>query len=226
MGNYRSVKLAVNICCWATEDINWTMNKHCKVIAQYFQGPFNIFCQDTLCLEKLPLLTAFFQNMSLYDSIIWIMRGSRPVNFMTKLQIHWPMQCQWNTERVSHFHQGSQHWESWNSHHHRGKTRGAYQATALDDLGVSPQRQDTERMSSYRFRYNNASPCNVSGTRSAYPTFTMVANIRSRYTIGASPQRQDTGRMSSYRFRYTPASPCNASRTRCACPTTTRVASI
>ena len=26
------------------------MNKHCKVIAQYFQGPFNIFCQDTPCL--------------------------------------------------------------------------------------------------------------------------------------------------------------------------------
>ena len=112
------------------------------------------------------------------------MRGSRPVNFMTKLQIHWPMQCQWNTERVSHFHQGSQHWESWNSHHHRGKTRGAYQATALDDLGVSPQRQDTERMSSYRFRYNNASPCNVSGTRSAYPTFTMVANISPGTPLG------------------------------------------
>ena len=134
------------------------------------------------------------------------MRGSRPVNFMTKLQIHWPMQCQWNTERVSHFHQGSQHWESWNSHHHRGKTRGAYQATALDDLGVSPQRQDTERMSSYRFRYINAGPCNVSGTRSAHPTFTRVANIRSPGTPknGASPQRPDTERMSSYRFRYTP----------------------
>ena len=122
--------------------------------------------------------------MSLYDSIIWIMRGSKPVNFMTKLQQHWPMQCQWNTERVSHFHQGSQHWESWNSHHHRGKTRGAYQATALDDLGVSPQRQDTERMSSYRLRYNNASPCNASGTRSAYPTFTMVANISPGTPLG------------------------------------------
>ena len=129
---------------------------------------------------------------------------------MTKLQQHWPMQCQWNTERVSHFHQGSQHWESWNSqklgHHHRGQTRSACQATALDNLGVSPQRQDTERMSSYRFRYINAGPCNVSGTRSAYPTFTRVANIRSPGTpkIGASPQRPDTERMSSYRFRYTP----------------------
>ena len=129
---------------------------------------------------------------------------------MTKLQQHWPMQCQWNTERVSHFHQGSQHWESWNSqklgHHHRGQTRSACQATALDNLGVSPQRQDTERMSSYRFRYINAGPCNVSGTRSAYPTFTRVANIRSPGTPknGASPQRPDTERMSSYRFRYTP----------------------
>ena len=151
---------------------------------------------------------------------------------MTKLQQHWPMQCQWNTERVSHFHQGSQHWESWNSqklgHHHRGQTRSAYQATALDNWGVSPQRQDTERMSSYRFRYNNDGPWNASGTRSAYPTVTRVANIRSPGTpkIGASPQRRDTVRVSSYRFRYTPASPCNASGTRSACPTATRVASI
>ena len=84
------------------------------------------------------------------------------------------------------------------------------------------------RMSSYRFRYTKAGPCNVSGTRSAYPTFTRVANIRSPGTpkIGASPQRPDTERMSSHRFRYTPASPCNASGTRSACPTTTRVASI
>ena len=61
-------------------------------------------------------------------------------------------------------------------------------------------------MSSYRFRYINAGPCNVSGTRSAYPTFTRVANIRSPGTPknGASPQRPDTERMSSYRFRYTP----------------------
>ena len=40
------------------------MNKHCKVFAQYFQGPFNILCQDTLCLEKLPLLTAFSKYVS------------------------------------------------------------------------------------------------------------------------------------------------------------------
>ena len=145
-----------------------------------FSGSIQYILSGHPMFGETAIINCFFQNMSLYNSIIYIMRGSRrPVNFMTKLQIHWPMQCQWNTERVSHFHQGSQHWESWNSHHHRGKTRGAYQATALDDLGVSPQRQDTERMSSYRFRYNNASPCNVSGTRSAYPTFTMVANIRS-----------------------------------------------
>ena len=159
-------------------------------------------------------------------------QAKMPVNFMTKLEQCWPMKCQWNTERVSHFHQGSQHWESWNSqklgHHHRGQTRSAYQATALDNWGVSPQRQDTERMSSYRFRYNNDGPWNASGTRSAYPTVTRVANIRSPGTpkIGASPQRQDTGRVSSYRFRYTPASPCNASGTRSACPTTTRIPSI
>ena len=113
MGNYRPVKLAVKLCCWATEDINRTMNKHCKVIAQYPQDSFNILCQDTPCLEKLPLLTAF----SKYVSVWWKYkrRRGRPVNFMTKLQQHWPMQCQWNTERVSHFHQGSHHWESWNS---------------------------------------------------------------------------------------------------------------
>ena len=151
---------------------------------------------------------------------------------MTRLKQCWPMQCQWNTERVYHFHQGSQHCESWNcqklGHHHRGQTRSACQATALDNLGVSPQRQDTERMSCYRFRYINAGPCNASGTRSAYPTATRVANMGSPGTLknGASPQRRDTVWVSSYRFRYTPASPCNASGTRCACPTTTRVASI
>ena len=54
--------------------------------------------------------------------------------------------------------------------------------------------------------YSNIGPCNASGTRSAYPTFTRVANIRSPGTpkIGASPQRPDTEHMSSYRFRYTP----------------------
>ena len=41
-----------------------------------------------------------------------------------------------------------------------------------------------ERMSSYRFRYNNASPCNVSGTRSAYPTFTMEANMSPGTPLG------------------------------------------
>ena len=61
MGKYRPVKLAVKLCCWATEDINWAESKHCKVIAQYPQGPFNMLFQDTLCLEKLPLLTAFFE---------------------------------------------------------------------------------------------------------------------------------------------------------------------
>ena len=210
MENFRPVKLAVNICCWATEDINWAESKHCKVFAQYPQGPFNVLCQDTPCLEELPLLTAF----SKYVSVWWKYksRRGRPVNFMTKLQQHWPMQCQWNTERVSHFHQGSQHWESWNSqklgHHHRGQTRSAYQATALDNWGVSPQRQDTERMSSYRFRYNNDGPWNASGTRSAYPTVTRVANTRSPGPkIGASPQRRDTVRVSSYRFRYTKCQP-------------------
>ena len=63
-------------------------------------------------------------------------KGSRSVNFMTKLQQHWPMKCQWNTERISHFHQGSQHKESRYTkklgHHHRGKTRSACQATASD----------------------------------------------------------------------------------------------
>ena len=102
---------------------------------------------------------------------------------MTRLKQCWPMQCQWNTERVSHFHQGSQHWESWNSqkfgHHHRGQTRSACQATALDNLGVSPQRQDTERMSCYRFRYISDGPCNASGIRSAYLTATRVANMGS-----------------------------------------------
>ena len=120
------------------------------------------------------------------------------------------MQCQWNTERVSYFHQGSQHWESWNNQklgdHHRSKTRSAYQATALDKLGVSPQKPDTERMSSYRFRCKNASPCNARGTRSAYPTCIRVASIRSPGTpkMGESPQRQDTGHVSSYRFRHKP----------------------
>ena len=46
------------------------------------------------------------------------------------------MKCKWNTERMSHFHQVSQHWVSWNCqklwYHHRGKTRSACQATALD----------------------------------------------------------------------------------------------
>ena len=51
------------------------------------------------------------------------------------------------------------------------------QDTALDNWGVSPQRQDTGRMSSYRFRYTPASPCNATGTRSACPTATRVASI-------------------------------------------------
>ena len=148
---------------------------------------------------------------------------------MTKLQQHWPMQCQWNTERVSHFHQGSQRWESWNSqklrHHHRGQTRSACQATALDNLGASPQRQDTERMSSYRFRYINAGPCNVSGTRSAYPTFTMVANISPGTPLGHHHRGKTRGACQATALDIL-ASPCNASRTRSAYPTATRVASI
>ena len=46
---YRPVQLAVNLCCWATEDINWAVNKHCKVIAQYphassLAGDLRIMC--------------------------------------------------------------------------------------------------------------------------------------------------------------------------------------
>ena len=115
-------------------------------------------------------------------------------------------------------------------------------------MGISPQRQDTERVSSYRFRYTNASPCNASETRSACYTFTRVANIAleswnihlgnhhrgqtwsacqaTALDLGLSPQRQDTERMSSYRFRYNNASPCNASGTRSAYPTFTMVANI
>ena len=62
-------------CCWATEDSNWTVSKHCKVIAQYPQGPFNVLCQDTSCLEKLPLLADFFQNMSLYNNNMKVVGG-------------------------------------------------------------------------------------------------------------------------------------------------------
>ena len=42
---------------------------------------------------------------------------------------------------------------------------------------ASQQRPDTERMSSYRFRYTPASPCNATGTRSACPTATRVASF-------------------------------------------------
>ena len=160
MGNYRPCNLAVKHCCWAIGDIDWTKSKHCNVIAQYSQSPFNVLCQDTPCMEKLPLSTVFVFICLCMIVIYEIKRGPnpppRPVNFMTKLQQSWPMQCQWNTERVSHFHQGGQHWESCNiqklGYHHRSQTRSACQATALDNLGVSPQRQDTERMSSYCFR--------------------------------------------------------------------------
>ena len=54
--NFRPVKLAVNICCWATEDINWAESKHCQVIVQYPQSPFNILCQHSwkkcFCLRE------------------------------------------------------------------------------------------------------------------------------------------------------------------------------
>ena len=85
-------------------------------------------------------------------------RHGAHVKLPLQIQQCQPMQCQWNTERISHFHHGSQH-----------KSRYT--------IGASPQRQDTGRMSSYRFRYTPASPCNASGTRCACPTTTRVASI-------------------------------------------------
>ena len=81
-----------------------------------------------------------------------------------------PMQCQWNKERLSHRHQGSQHCIP--------ITPDTVCVSRYSlNSGVSPQRQDTGCMSSYRFRYTPASPCNASGTRSACPTATRVASI-------------------------------------------------
>ena len=87
-----------------------------------------------------------------------------------------PMQCHWNKERLSHCHQGNQHFIP--NHARQGVCK--CQDTALDNWGVSPQRQDTGCMSSYRFRYTPASPCNATGTRSACPTDTRVASILSQ----------------------------------------------
>ena len=131
----------------------------------------------------------------------------RPVNFITRS--HWDSNSKITTEA-----------------RHGTRIKLPFQIIQ----GVSPQRQDTERMSSYRFRYTNAGPCNVSETRCAYPTFTRVANKVQGQTIWPKIRSITTEARHGARVKLPlqiyPASPCNASRTRSAYPTATRVASI
>ena len=90
--------------------LNWeqVLQNYCPVSSESIQCALS----GRPCVEKLPLFTVSFFAICLCIIVIYeIKRGQdppqRPVNFMTKLQQSWPMQCQWNTERVSYFHQGS-----------------------------------------------------------------------------------------------------------------------
>ena len=118
MINYRPVKLVVILCCWATEDINWTESKHCIIIAQYPQESIQFTLSGHPMFGETAIISCFFKICLCIIMIIqYKVRGGqpqRPVNFITR-----------------------SHWDS-NSkmgNHHRGKTRNAYQATVLDSLG-------------------------------------------------------------------------------------------
>ena len=84
--------------------------------------------------------------------------------FRITLLVH---ECQWDTVRISHHHQSNQQKIGF---HHRGKTRSACQATALDSL---------------------VGPCNVSRTRCACPTSTRVANFQFILNRGTNQSDSD-----------------------------------